>query len=70
MHELLDSEVIKVGCARCDSETIMDPVEQPAAGDRFWCAECGNDLGSWPELYDRYYAPANRMLAEALAKPR
>lgn len=53
-----------VSCERCDGHTEVDPGERPAAGERFWCAECGQDLGDWVEVQ----AASNAMLSEALGR--
>lgn len=61
-------DLFAIGCPRCDAQTGLDPEEKFGADERFWCGECGHDLGSWTELHARFYAPVDQMLTAALAR--
>ncbi len=46
----------------------MHPEEVFAATDRFFCGECGHDLGAWSEVHARLFV-AGDMLAATLSRP-
>lgn len=53
-------------CSTCAHPEWFHPEMVGPEGENIWCAECGQDFGSWEELRSRLFVgPA--MLAKSLA---
>lgn len=52
----------------CGHVEWMHPEEAFGPADRFFCGECGNDLGSWAEVHAKLFT-AGAMLDAILRQP-
>lgn len=59
---------LTIDCPGCGHPEWMHPEEVFAATDRFFCGECGHDLGAWGEVHASLFV-AGDMLAATLARP-
>lgn len=65
--EVEASEGVVIKCTACGHPEFFHPEMVAPEGASIWCAECGNDFGSWEELHRRLFV-GGAMLEEALAR--
>lgn len=67
--EVSGDEGVVINCSNCTHPEFFHPEMVAPEDVSIWCAECGQDFGTWPEMRARLF-PGVAMLDATLAKPR
>lgn len=61
-------QIAAVRCFDCDYKNGIPPDPRCTPDEPLWCGGCGRILGKWSDAVEELYGPADRLLAQALAR--